>query len=180
MNSFEYIKPAQSQRKFTNAIPFLKGIALKIKREFRKVNLFLPIAPERTIFNRLRSEIEKPNLLETAGIYKINYKYNNEKQGVYIGMTKRKIRERMEEHKRDLRYGKITTALSKLSTEEVLEIDFEKVEKLAEYNSTQYALTREAIEILKHSPIACNEMVHSNINDRWQHMLLEENKNRKF
>lgn len=92
--------------KFTNAITFDSGASLSIKKEAAKFNLRIPIKPNPNIFQRIRNEKEIVNNHETAGIYKINFTDENGKQGSYIGMTKRKIKQRIKEHKDDIRFGR--------------------------------------------------------------------------
>lgn len=54
-------------------------------------------------FQIIRSDIEKINYLQTSGIYRINFVNNEGYKGSYIGMTKRKIDDRIKEHKRDIK-----------------------------------------------------------------------------
>ena len=87
--------------------------------------------------------------METAGIYRISYCREGGGTGAYIGKTKRKIKELIAQHKRDIKLNKETTALSKLNRKEDIEIDFTHIKKLSKYGNHNYALKRESIKIIE-------------------------------
>ena len=62
-------------------------------------------------------------------------------------MTKRKIKDRIEEYQNDIKYSKSNTALAQLYKKEIIKIDFGSVRKLAHYSNKKYAVLREALEI---------------------------------
>ena len=65
--------------------------------EASKLGINIPIRPNRNIFQRIRKDQDSINPLETSGIYKIDFINKNDKAGSYIGMTKRKIKDRIKE-----------------------------------------------------------------------------------
>ena len=105
--------------------------------------------------------------LETAGIYRINYHRGGGGTGAYISKTKRKIKERIAEHKRDIKLNKETTALAKLNRIEDIEIDFTHIKKLSNYENHNYALKRESIEIIAEKQ-CCNLREHALIHQSWK------------
>ena len=85
--------------------------------------------------------------------------------GCYIGQTKRKISKRIEEHKRDIKLNKDSTALAQLNKKTEIKIDFENTKKLANYTNQSCALYREALEI-KANRDAYNTRVHAQIDEK--------------
>ena len=61
---------------------------------------------------RIKDNHNSVDPLETAGIYQINYRREGGRTGAYIGKIKRKIKECIVEHKRDIKLNKETTALA--------------------------------------------------------------------
>lgn len=65
-----------------------------------------------------------------------------------IGMTKRKIEERLEEHIHYLKYNNQTTVHARLNIATPIKINRISIEKCANYDALHNALIREAITIL--------------------------------
>ena len=94
------------------------------------------------------------------------------KKGCYIGVTKRKIKERIKEHQNDIRNSKNNTAIAKLALNQNIQINFNNLKKLANYNNRTYGYCREAIEI-ENSREACNDTEHFSLDPEWQQILNE-------
>lgn len=74
---------------------------------------------------------------------------------------------------------KDTTAMAILNNKSPITIYFINVEKLAIYNSLNYALLKEAIETITVKSDICNDMMHATIDNRWRHTLLRIGKRGK-
>ena len=68
---------------------------------------------------RIRDDRDSVDPLEKAGIYRVNYRREGGRAEAYIGKSKRKIKERIAEHKRDIKLNKETTALAKLNRKKI-------------------------------------------------------------
>ena len=53
----------------------------------------IPVKPNKNIYQRIRDDRNSVDPLETADIYRINYRREERETGAYIGKTKRKITE---------------------------------------------------------------------------------------
>ena len=118
---------------FANTISFIKGISLKFIRKLGKLVLNVPFEPNKSIFKLIRLDKEKINLIEIAGIHRIDYTDETGKEGAYTGQTKNKIIERAREYWSDLKHERMNTALAKLNRRVSLKVDFKnpvKLEKL--------------------------------------------------
>lgn len=62
-------------------------------------------------------------------------------------MAKRKIKKRIEEDKRDIKYRKNTIVIAQLKNYENIAIDFIDVKKMTNYVNNNYAFDREVIII---------------------------------
>lgn len=82
----------------------------------------IPIWPNPNIFQWTHSDIEKVNHEETVGIYEFNTRGKNGTKGNYIGMTKRKIKTQIKEHKNELKEEKFATAIAKETNKEKITI----------------------------------------------------------
>ena len=82
----------KEKRRFTTTIPFDKGTSIKLKKEAAKYGICVPIKPNPSVFQRLRSD--KVEIGETVGIYKLKFINENNERGCYIGKTKRKIKKK--------------------------------------------------------------------------------------
>ena len=89
---------------------------------------------------RIRDDRDSVDPLEKAGIYRVNYRREGGRAEAYIGKSKRKIKERIAEHKRDIILNKEITALAKLNRKEDIEIDFTHIKKPSNYENYNYAL----------------------------------------
>lgn len=65
----------------------MSSISLNFKCELKKFNLNVPITPNRLIFQVIISDSENINHIETAGIYKINYTYEDGKKNKSVYIT---------------------------------------------------------------------------------------------
>lgn len=66
-----------------------------------------------TVFQALKNIKDKYNPGQETGVYRIPLNNNNtDTAEVYIGATRRNLIDRIEEHKRDIKQDKLTTALS--------------------------------------------------------------------
>lgn len=70
---------------------------------------------------------------QMAGIYRINDLNSKNKEVCYVGMTKRKIEERLTEHIHDLKYNNQTTALARANMATPIKIDSITIEEIANY-----------------------------------------------
>lgn len=61
-------------------------------------------------------------------------------------------------------------------TESIINIDFNNVKKLANFVNPNYALLREALEIINKAEFACNDRLHAKIQTRWRSLLKEKAK----
>ena len=61
----------KEKRKFTTTILFDKAVSIKLKIEAAKYDICVPIKPNPSVFQRLRSDKDKIEIGETAGIYKL-------------------------------------------------------------------------------------------------------------
>ena len=97
--------------------PYLtvKGAAYILKKEAAKFNLNVPIQPSPNIIQHIKSDRDLVNPLDTAGVYRIKYTDENNKEGYYIGVTKQKINERLKEHQSDIKNSKNNTAIVRLA-----------------------------------------------------------------
>ena len=77
-----------------------------MKKEAAKFNLNVPIKPCPNIFQHIKSDRDLVNPLDTAGIYRIEYTDENNKKYYYVGVTKRKINERLKEHQSNKEFQK--------------------------------------------------------------------------
>lgn len=62
----------------------MNGIAVKMKKEFKKQNINLSIKPNPTVFQSIRTDIETQDKLQTARVYRIKFKENNGNNNSYI------------------------------------------------------------------------------------------------
>ena len=125
MNKLNGIESGQKEkRKFTTTIPFDKGASVKLKKEAVKYDFCVPIKPNPSVFQRLRSNKDRIEINETAGIYRLNFINENNEKGCYIGKTKHKIKKRVTEHERDMRLNKGNTAIAQLNQKTNIKIDF--------------------------------------------------------
>lgn len=170
-SQFNVIKPYQNSSKYTQAVPYMNGIAMKIKRECNKLNINVPIKPNNSIFALIRSDIDIIDPGESSGIYRIDFKDKQGSMNSYIGLTKRKIKERFKEHNRDLRFTSESTALARLNKKTGIDLTSLEIKKLSNYNNHSYAYMREAIEIISARPTPCNDTIHSTLDSRWRALL---------
>lgn len=161
----------QSTIKYIGSISHIKGVSDSLIKDIKKLKLGVASKPNPTLLQLLRTDKQKQEEKETAGIYQIKYlEKDTGKIGSYIGMTSRKIKTRIKEHMNDIKYNKETTGLTRYNKKKELLIDFQNINKLANYNNMNYAYKREAIEILT-TENTCNDTTHAIIDKRWQHML---------
>ena len=113
---------------------------MKLKNEAAKLGIHIAIKPNKSICQRISDDRDRINPLETAGIYPINYSKEEGVTRAYIRKTKRKIKQCIAEHKRDIILNKETTALAKLNRKDDIEIDFTHIKKLSNYENHNYAL----------------------------------------
>ena len=112
------------KKRFITAIPFNRYTSIKIKNEALKLGINIPIKPNSNIFQQIRKDRDSINPLETSGIYKLEFINENNKTGSYIGMTKRKIKDRIKEHPSDISHNRQTPALAQLNTKKKIKIYF--------------------------------------------------------
>ena len=84
--------------------------------------------------------------METFGIYRIKHNKDN-KIGYCIGLIKRKIKERIKEHKGDMCNNKENTVIAKIAQTENVNINYNNTKKLANFINRIYTFCSEAIEI---------------------------------
>ena len=115
LNQFNHIQSAQKEkRKFTTSVPFNKYTSMKLKNKAVKLGIHIPIKPNKSIYQRIRDDRDNIKPLETAGIYRIKYRREGKETGAYIGKTKRKIKERIAEHRRDINIKQRNHSFSKI------------------------------------------------------------------
>ena len=102
----------------------------------------MPTESNKSIFKLIRSNKERIEPIETAGIYRINYIDETGKKGAYVCETKRKIIKTAREYQSDIKHERMNTALNTLSRRVNIKIDFKNLIKLANYNNTEYTLLR--------------------------------------
>ena len=78
------------------------------------------------------------------GIYRIEYTDKNRDKGYNIGVTKRKINERIKKHQRDIKNGRNNTAIARLTLNENIKIDSNKTKKLSYYNNRTCSCSRDS------------------------------------
>lgn len=100
-----------------------------------------------SLFQQIRSEIEKINHNETKIIYKINYYDCNGEDSCYIGVTKWKIKTCVNKYERDIEHNKQYTIFSCLYQKQDIHIDFKGVKS---YLTTRQcgSLQPQAVEII--------------------------------
>ena len=92
-----------------------------------------PIKPNPNIFQWIRNDRDPINPLETSGTYKIEYEKEAGKRGSCIGMSKRKIKNRIKKHQNDIKFEKFNVALAQFHKKKMIKIDFKNVRKIAQY-----------------------------------------------
>ena len=97
-----------------------------MKKEAAKFNLNVPIKSSPNIFQHIKSDRDPVNPLDAADIYRIDYTDENNKKGYYIGVTKRKIKERLKEHQNDIKNSKSDTGIARLALNQNIKTNFKK------------------------------------------------------
>ena len=98
------------KKKYIESIPYCKGAG----NEAAKYNIHVPVKLALNISQILKSDRDKVDPVETSAIYRIKYSKDN-KTGHYIGLTKRKIKERVKEHKGDICNNRGKTSIAKIA-----------------------------------------------------------------
>ena len=158
--------------------PSVKGASVKLKKEAAKYGFCFLIKPNPSVFQRLRSDKDRIEINETAGIYRLNFINENNEKGCYIGKTKHKIKKRISEHERDIRLNKGNTVIAQISQRENIKINFKTPQKIANYVNENLSLKREVIEILS-CKAACKTREHVSIEQSWLHAMRRKDKWRK-
>lgn len=91
----------------------------------------------------------------------------------YIGMTGRKFSERLKEHKSDIKFGRETTALAKLSSRENIKIKFEDSRIIFRSDFYLPTIIRESLEITRRMGEICNESTSFNLDKLWLDLFRE-------
>ena len=129
-------------------LPYVKNVTDRIGKILKKHNVKPIYKPTKTIQQSLRSAKDPRDPLSTPGVYRIPCTCGS----VYVGTTKRSVKTRITEHKRNCRYGhteKSAVAEHTLSQDNH-RIMFEETQVLDKTLSYHARLYREAIEIHKH------------------------------
>lgn len=123
----------------------------RLKLSFKKYDIQL-IAPASPNFVELISKKldPKPPVYD-AGVYEIPFHLNNNDLVYYIGMTEWKFCNWFKEHKEDIKFGKLNTALSRLCPSgEMKSIDFVKIwESLDNIQEITKSVTMESLIIYR-------------------------------
>ena len=61
----------KKKRKFITSVPFNNYTSLNLKNEATKLGIYVPIKPNKNIYQRIRGDLNSVDPLETAGIYRI-------------------------------------------------------------------------------------------------------------
>ena len=83
-----------------------------------------------------------------------------------IGLTRRKIKEKIREYKGDIWNGIEKTDIVKITLNENININYDKTRKVTNYNNRNYAYFRELTEILSNKK-ACNNEDHFTLHEEW-------------
>lgn len=82
-----------------------------IENILKKTRVKLAFKRGPTVFQALKNVKDKYYPGQETGVYRIPL-HNNDTGSVYIGATRRSLKDRIEEHKRDIKQGKLTAALA--------------------------------------------------------------------
>lgn len=101
----------------------------------------------KTIFQALRNVKDDYNHTERTGVY--NFDTGTDK--AYIGATQRNLHDRLEEHKRDVRQGNLTTALARRAYENKVKINWNDARIIRNISDLVEVSTVEKLSIFKRS-----------------------------
>jgi hypothetical protein len=134
-------------------IPYVKGTSERIGRVLKKHNIRTVFKPHKKLREVVRSVKDEVDPKDREGVYRINC----ECQKVYIGQTRRSIKERFSEHERAVRLGQIEKSLiAEHSITEGHRIDWENSGAISFTKAMVPRLVKESIEIFKHKGRALN------------------------
>lgn len=124
-------------------------------RNFRSVSQILRKSKKKsaykrpkTIFNILRNIKDEYEQENRTGVYQIpllNLDY--QRNEAYIGATTRNLKNRLNEHKRDIRNGALTTALAKRAYEHDVKINWEEAKIIKEIHNMNELKVAEEVQI---------------------------------
>ncbi|KMQ82070.1 reverse transcriptase [Lasius niger] len=158
---------------FHGALSYVPRLSEKLKTILKSNNVNVGIKSNPPLRKMLNRKLDPVLNSERNGIYKIplTLSDNNNKQLFYIGLTKRKFSIRLKEHKNDIRFGRQTTALSRLHSKENIAINFEKARIIIPYHNFNEAALAETIEIIDYDNLAINDRVSTYLPRIWQSLL---------
>lgn len=85
------------------------------KKRILKLEINIPITQGPSIFKIIKTEIEKKQSVSNLRLYKIKFNENEGKECAYIGMTKWKIEERINEHEGEIILNKDSAEIARLN-----------------------------------------------------------------
>lgn len=127
-----------------------------------------------TLFNTLRNDKDPLEQQEKSGVYRIPLRDTREnKEKAYIGVTTRTIKRRIEEHKRDVRNAKLTTALAIEAYSSDIEIKWDETKKIKSVPTNTQPTITEAVEIIKRGSkeLLVNDKLNWEPSGAWRYVM---------
>lgn len=124
-----------------------------------------------TVFQALKNIKDKYNPGQETGVYRI-FLYNNNTgtNEVYIGTMRRNLNDRIEEHKRDIKQGKLTTALARRAYESDVNINWMEAKVIQRVDNWVELRVAEKVSIYRESQIenVINDKKREAISEAWK------------
>jgi len=145
LNSIK-LKPHGPQKKKI-CVPYISGMYESIEKALQRWGIDTIPMPGRKIGSYLASNKIQKEALESPGVYSIDCANCNQQ---YVGQTKRMIKKRISEHKKNVKYGETDkSAVASHCWNKSHCMNWKSVKKIAPYSGYSSTLFREAVEISK-------------------------------
>jgi len=139
-------------------LPYISGVYESLANVLRKCGLEIVPIPGRKLGGMLSTVKTKKDFLEEPGVYSFSC---SDCSKSYIGQTKRMLKTRIKEHKRNIKYGQVEAvdalAVAAHCWNNDHHIDRQPTKRLAPYSGFGRTLFREALKISRcHHPMNNN------------------------
>lgn len=118
-------------------------------KEVLKLNSKKPVYRRpNTVANMLKNVKDRYHNLERSGIYQIPLRNIDKKRDeVYIGATSRNLKDRLLEHKSDIKKGNLNTALARRAYEQNIEVKWNEAKVIQRVNNIKELHTTEVFSV---------------------------------
>lgn len=169
------LNPKESQlthKRFS--VQYFPGFYERLHFKLKKFNIDIIAKPPLKLKDFLSDKNNTPNE-DLTGVYEIPFIKQDGSTSFYIGMTGRKFKVRLKEHKTDIKFGRNSTALARLNNTENIKICFDESRVISSSFMYYPNIIRETIEILTREDI-CNENTSFNLDKMWINLIKDFNR----